>query len=414
MKVVRNSANCHVVGGTFQNDTQFPDPIINKCLNNHNFKNEMRILLPKNNISQESLNNLKEIFNSSDAANENITKNYVFNMNLFNLIKSILKLKPESRSSISLISNCSDIDHEDSISITHGHLILKLSSEWYYKSGLIGNSTTTSKVSSMRAPNKIFRMIFDLNNFEKIVNGDLKITDTSLTTTTKANSHNKKNYMRLLWFIENVYNVKEFEMILTQQTSGSAGAEDDLISRLKKEIINFKYETIQFELVIKNLGLLNIPNLFETDTKDEYWLQQVLEWLTYTSMNGSQVSKFDNTDSFISEYKESVDFIEDYEEEIMEIVVLPTSVNSSILSKSIINNQLFNLIFENFVRSNILSNITFSWISILNFGVKNVNTSHGVNDDHEFIDNGENDIVMLFDKNNEYIIWSVNSGNNVI
>ncbi|GME70298.1 unnamed protein product [[Candida] boidinii] len=413
MKIVRNSANCHVVGGTFQNDnqsTQFPDHIINKCLNNHNFKNEMRILLPKANVSQDSINNLKDLFN--DAANENITKNYVFNINLFNLIKSILKFKPESRSSISLISNCSGIDHQDSISITHGHLILKLSSEWYYKSGLIGNPTTTSKVSSMRAPNKIFRMIFDLNNFEKIINGTFKDKDASLTKTTKANSHNKKNYMRLLWFIENVYNVKEFEMVLTQQTLDST--EDVLISRLSKEMINFKYETIAFELVIKNLGLLNIPNLFETDKKDEYWLQEVLEWLTYTSMNGPQVSKFDNTDSFISEYKESVDFVEDYEEEVMEIVVLPSSTNSSILNKSIINNQLFDLVFENFVKANILSNINFSWLSILNFGVKSVNTSHGVNDDHEFIDNGENDIVILFDKNSEYIIWSINSGNNVI
>ncbi|GMF54315.1 unnamed protein product [[Candida] boidinii] len=264
----------------------------------------------------------------------------------------------------------------------------------------------------MRAPNKIFRMIFDLNNFEKIINGTFKDKDASLTKTTKANSHNKKNYMRLLWFIENVYNVKEFEMVLTQQTLDST--EDVLISRLSKEMINFKYETIAFELVIKNLGLLNIPNLFETDKKDEYWLQEVLEWLTYTSMNGPQVSKFDNTDSFISEYKESVDFVEDYEEEVMEIVVLPSSTNSSILNKSIINNQLFDLVFENFVKANILSNINFSWLSILNFGVKSVNTSHGVNDDHEFIDNGENDIVILFDKNSEYIIWSINSGNNVI
>ncbi|GME88128.1 unnamed protein product [Ambrosiozyma monospora] len=340
------TAHCHITGGelTEKNTT------IESTLRSHNFVNKFNLIIPKSDF-----NKLSHLKLQSD--------NIIFQSTLSILLKCVLNItSDEELKSVKLLSVDTDVSHQLTISINNATLTMKIPSEIYFKSGLTGKLSNYSK-GGKKINSQMFKITIDLSNFkEDFVN-------------------NNKNAVRLLWFADNVVKDQNFKFV--------AITTPELVGNLSEELdqnATGALQRKQFNLQNKDLGVCKIPNLEPQNDQD--WLSSTLEWIAYASISGPQLSTFDTTDPYISNYTE---LLESESEE------------------NLVKFELSDGLISTFDILRIYGEAKYAglkWFAFSCYGVKDCNVSFGKLNEHGFKNNGENDVVALVSEGS-FVLWKI-------
>ncbi|ODV85023.1 hypothetical protein CANARDRAFT_8153 [[Candida] arabinofermentans NRRL YB-2248] len=335
-------SHCHVKGGDYSSSRN----IIAKTFAEHNFINQLDIILSKDSLTTAGLQNL---------ITATASVSYMVSCDLYTIIKSALQLSQQSDvDSIHLTTIGHDVDHQDTVSITKGVLNLKMSQETFLKSGLDCKLSSISK-GNKNLRNKMYKISFDLVKF-------------------KAQTLDK-NYMRLIWFIENTYRSQNFKFIFNSSRPFIDSLDND---------VNEALQEIPIKTSTTSLGNIKVPSL--EIKNDQLWLSETLEWLSYSSIEGPQLSIFDKTESYISSYSELLE--SDSNEEIIKVTItgglIPSSLSLDYLQS--------------------LSSI--EWFGILQHGARDSNVSYGVHNEHCYVNGGEN-IDVLLKSEDKFVLWEI-------
>lgn len=313
-------------------------------------------------LSHSFVNRLSVLIKRSDQANfiswitENIQfKKVLLEGTLFEILKWILELDSVNRSQIRLVTTDKNILHDNSVSIAHGKLILKLNSETYLKSGFSFRKSNES-VGNKKIHSQMYIHEFDL----------LKLEDRI--------KEGSKNDARLLWFSSNISKDK-FELAFSiEDDSRTSILETFEGSKLINDIVIPKCE---------NLINCKCPEL--TIAENEDLLLEQLEWLSYASILGKQIT--DPVDPYISRYYSMID-----DASIQDISVF--TIEGLLLSPGKIA-----AIYKYLIS-------TYQWFALLSHGVKNTTKSYNTKGEHTVVDDGTNDIVIYISESN-YALWEI-------
>lgn len=341
------TARANVTGGSF-----CPENLesMSTFLTQHNFVNRLDIIVKKNDYVQVG-NQLNGIL-----ASDNIK----FTSNLFKLLPAILEMDAVQRKNLKLVTINKNVTHDNSICITDGQLTLKLRSDSYNKSGF------DFPLSNFSKGNKNFRELMYIYTFSLVEFEDMM--------------KKTKNYVRLLWFAENV-SIDEYEFIATFEKD----FQNEFIVKLKANGIENFVET---RSVPSNYDLSNCltPNLIIEEDEDK--LAEQLEWITYAALKGIQL--YENVDPYISRYREMLDSETDTD---LVVVTLKDCLISSGKHVLILN---------------LLQNLNF--FALVSCGVKNCTKSYKNSGEHSIIDDGSNDVI-IFVNDGKFALWeTVDSG----
>ncbi|GMG19793.1 unnamed protein product [Ambrosiozyma monospora] len=340
------TAHCHVTGGELTEHKKG----IESTLRSHNFVNKFNLIIPKSEFNK--LSHLK-------LQSENI----IFQGTLSILLKCVLNITSnEELKLVKLLSVDTDVSHQFTISINNAILTMKIPSEIYFKSGLTGKLSNYSK-GGKKNNSQIFKVTIDLSNFkEDFVN-------------------NNKNAVRLLWFADNVVKDQLFKFVSITTPELAQNLSEELDQGTSSFL-----KTKQFNLQNKDLGVCKIPNLKPQNDQD--WLSSTLEWITYASISGPQLSSFDTTDPYISNYAELLE--SEIEESLVKFEIsgglIPTSDILKIYDEA--------------------KDAGLKWFALSCYGVKDCNVSFGKLNEHGFKNNGENDVVALV-SGASFVLWKI-------
>ena len=320
---------------------------------NHNFVDTISAL-----VRTSDLQKVSQYLPQNDE-----TIGFTFESSLLHILSYILSLDEEIRRGLKLITSNIDVTHENSICVSHGKLTIKLRSDIYTKSGLKLKKSTFSQGNS-RFNTQMYIGRFSLTDFETFI------------------EKNDKNYIRLLWFAENVlldtYHFQStFENILTRN------ADDDIIHMKKQGITSVK--PVKFVSNVQEMKKCISPDL--TISNESESMTEILEWLSYASMGGPQLTLERNIDSYISKYPSMMD--------------VENELNISLISikKIFVPSSIITEVFENMYKS-------LEWGCLLTNGVKNIISAYSDNSEHSIISDGANDVIT-FCNGDDYVIWEI-------
>lgn len=344
---------CHtkVIGGEF-NDSSITN--FEKLLHSHNFVNRIDIVL-----NSEQSNNIEKSLSTEEVENLIILAD--FNQ----LLKFLLSLDKIDRTHIKLVTLDKDITHENTIFINDGIMTLKLCSDIYLKSGF------QFKKSSFSYGNKNLKSQMYIHDFD-------------LSTLEENIKSNNKNYIRLLWFAENII-FKQFKFMLSYTKKLNESLKDKIsTSGIKIQ----KYKVMKPEVYKMDNCLL--PEL--SIEPDEDKLTEILEWLDYAAIRGYHLTS--SVDPFISRYPTMIDS--------------QSKINLKIIS---ISNVLMNLNIKKHFFKALTENA--NWFAIKFYGVKDVTRAFRKSNEHSFVDDGINNIT-LFVNDKKYAVWTtVDNGDSI-
>ncbi|TID26237.1 hypothetical protein CANINC_002769 [Pichia inconspicua] len=318
---------------------------IKKLLEIHSFVNRLSVLM-------KSCDQVK--FNEWISTNIQFRK-ILLECTLLEILNWVLSLNPSDRDQISLVSTDKNILHDNSVCIAHGKLVLKLNSETYLKSGFSFKKSNES-IGNKKIHSSMFIHEFDLATLEENI------------------KKGSRNDARLIWFSSNI-NKDVFRFALSIE-------EDDPANILEK----YKGLVIKNERVIPRNDILvncKCPDL--TITKNEDVLAEQLEWCTYASILGTQLTA--SVDPYISRYNSMIDVAS-----IQDINVF--AIDGLLLSSRTVA-KIYTYLIDN-----------CEWFTLFSHGVKNITKSYNTKGEHTIVDDGTNDIVVHVNDGN-YVLWEI-------
>lgn len=335
-----------VITGGLVNENTKAD--IEKLLKTHNFQNRLSIL-----ARSSDLNKL------STWINDNFQfPKIVFDCTLSKFIAWIISLTLEERRQVKLVVTNKDISHDNTISVSNGKLTLKVNSETYLKSGFNFKHSISSQ-GNKKLHSQMYIHTFDMVNLEVNI------------------QKGSKNDIRLLWFAENINNeVFRFAFAIEKDE-----LVNEVLNKIQSQEILAKKEIAK--PLIQCMKNCKCPDL--SITNDEDLLIEQLEWLSYASISGKQISS--SVDPYISRFNSLIDI-----DSTMDLGVIT-------LDKTLISSNTVSRIFTQMENQ-------YQWFSISCYGVKNVTRSYDNGGEHCFVDDGTNDIVIHVNTG-KFSLWEI-------
>lgn len=333
--------------------TQDVEKKLEQMYDSHNFVNRIDVVVKKAELESAGADYMKSI----------TCEGIEFMANLFQLLKYILAFEPIERQYFKLISTDTDIMDENSICIHRGKLTLKLKKESYLKSGFQFKLSTASR-GNRNVVSQMYIHTFDLVNFEENI------------------KKNIQNYVRLLWFAENI-DSKNYVYNLTCESDGF----DYQNSILTLENMNIEAQLKKATITTKIMIDCVFPNLDIVQNEEQ--LQDIAEWITLSSIGGT-VQQYRDVDPYISSYFARIDAKDSVDLAVMTMEeTLITSALHAKIMQHLINN--------------------FSWFAFGSYGVKNATKAYENSGEHIFADDGSNDILLFFSEGS-YAVWDTTDG----
>lgn len=337
-----------VSGGTVSPEMQNR---VKSVLYAHNFVNRLDIV-----VKNSDLKKVMPLLPGGERMEK-----LLFSSTLNQLLRFILQLDAEERRSLKLVTSNKDITHENSICVSRGLLTLKLNSETYLQSGFKFKLSAFSH-GNKRFQNQMYIHTFDLLNLEQNV------------------SKNSKNDLRLFWFAENITD-EVYEFMFTSESDIPRTEE------LKKKLSDIGTSQIVSDNVRPKIHyLLGCPTPDLSISKNEESLTETLEWLSYTTIGGTLLQK-NGIDPYISRYPSMLDVTS-----ISDVAVIT-------FNRTLISSNVQIKLFDDLTAS-------LDWFAVFSYGVKNTTRSFNNSNEHSFVDDGVNDIV-IFVNENKYAFWKI-------
>ncbi|QPG77241.1 hypothetical protein FOA43_004648 [Brettanomyces nanus] len=348
-------SHCHVKSGTFDTEAK----ILLTALGSHNFVNQLDVLVPKNALAPATI---EELLTQKGSG-------CVVESNLQGILQFLISLEESSSqeniiSTLKLISLDTDVTHQNSISIVHSALHLRLCWPSYEASGFKG------ALSQMSKGNRDVRgQMYDVS------------IDISKGLKRLAEEDSDKNSTRLFYFADKEKAKVARYFVASDKLDGKQ------LQVLLEPTVN-SCTVKESSMKKMELGPCKLPDLeiAGKSPNDDDWQESVLEWITYASIGGEQLFPFNKTDSYLSNY---------------------SALLESRAQENLVRISLSGILISTEITVRTIQTLTqASWFAVLLHGVKDCNISYGTSTAHSFVEDGANDAVLLGEKN-RFVIWEV-------